>query len=356
MDATTYGLDLAKRVFHAHWVDAAGKPHNRKMSRERVLEFFAKQPPGMVAVEACGSAHHWGRELEKLGHQVKLIATQHVHRFVLTNKSDAADAQAIWTAARQPGMRTVRLKTLDEQTVTTLLAQRQLLIKERTAAVNAIRGLMAEYGVILRVGRAAGLEELRRRLPEIEQIVSTKVLAALAGTMSDLRQRDERISELEQMVKAQLENDARYQALLTIPGVGPLTAALLWAKLGDARQFRSGREAAAWAGVVPRHSGTGGKIVLGHISKRGDPTLRTMLIHGARSVIAHSKNPSPWLKGMLARRPANVVAVALANKMMRIAWKLLVSNTTYDSAHDPHARRKLREQAQGNESLAPQPA
>jgi transposase len=353
MNATTYGLDLAKTVFHAYWVDAQGKSHNRRMKRDQVLGFFGKQSAGLVAMEACGSAHYWAREIKKLGHEVMLIAAQHVRPFVQTNKSDAADAQAIWTAACQPRMRSVPVKTLEQQGVLMLLGERQQLVEERTAHVNRLRGILAECGVILPQGREKGLMQLRARLSEIENAMPTAAFQRLAWTLESLARLSKGVGDIEKQLHALLCENARYVSLRSIPGVGLLTAAMLWAKMGDARQFHSGRAAAAWAGLVPRHSGTGGRIVLGSISKRGDPTLRTMLIHGARSVIAHGKAHSPWLKGMLARRPANVVAVALANKTMRIAWKLLVSNTTFDAAHDPHAKRKQLEAAKA-QALAAQ--
>jgi transposase len=333
MNVTTYAMDLAKRVFQLYWVDERGRSHDKRLSRASVLEFFARRAPARVAMEACGGAHHWARELQKLGHQVRLIHPRYVRPFVKTNKTDAADARAIWTAASQPEMRSVAVKTLEQQSVLALHRVRQQRVKMRTALINQLRGLLAEFGIVLKAGRHAAGVELRARWPEWESALPVALVSLLREQSEWIARLEQEVAALERQLIAYHGADERFGRLQAIPGIGPLTASALLASLGSAQQFRSGREASAFVGIVPRQQGTGGKIWLGAISKRGDPYLRTLLIHGARAVIAHAKAPSPWLKGLLARRPKNVAAVALANKNVRIAWALLTRGRRYDHAY-----------------------
>lgn len=338
MDRTRYALDLAKQVFQVFWVEGHNRPREKRLKRAQVLEFFARVAPARVAMEACGSAHYWGRELTALGHEVMLIHPRYVRAFVKTNKTDGADARAIWTAAGQPGMRSVPVKTLEQQTVLALHRVREGRRDMRTALMNQLRGLLAEFGVVLARGRAAGLTELRRRLPELEARLPQTLMSLVREQCEAIRCLEREVRELEGRIRASHAGDEPFAALTSIPGIGPLGASAYLAQLGNGQQFRSGRQASAFVGIVPRQYGTGGRVRLGAISKRGDPYLRTLLIHGARSVIAKSRHHSPWLKQLIARRPKNVAAVALANKNVRIAWALLTRGGRYDPDHPPRAR------------------
>jgi transposase len=337
MQLTTYGVDLAKQVFQVHWVEPdSGEVKRKVLARGQVRAFFARRAGGVVAMEACGSAHHWGRVLSDLGHQVRLICTQFVRPFVKTNKTDAADAQAIWEAAQRPQMRFVALKSESQQAVLGLHRMRQLLVKQRTMQANQVRGLLYEFGVVLPKSWRALLvqagailaDESRHELPAL-------LRTELQRQLPELRQLTQRIEQLERSIGGYRREDEQCQRIEAIPGVGALSSTALVATIGDARTFKSGREFAAFLGLVPRQSGTGGRIKLLGISKRGDAYLRTLLIHGARAVVTHSSRPGRmpprWLQGLLARRPKNVAIVALANKIARTVWALLAHGRTYDS-------------------------
>jgi transposase len=290
-------------VFQLHWVDVeTGEVGRRRLRREQVLPFFANRVPAVVAMEACGSAHYWGRQLRALGHEVKLIAAQFVRPFVQTNKTDAADAQAIWEAAQRPKMRFVALKDEGQQSVLALHRMREQLVKLRTMQSNQVRGLLYEFGVVL----PEKLEQLASRLPAM-------LLTTLRRQQAWLPELTQDIVAIELQLKGWAKTNAASQRLQDIPGVGLLTATAAVATVGEAKSFRSGREFAACLGIVPRQSGTGGRVKLLGISKRGDVYLRTLLIHGARAVINRRQEPDPWLQKLLARRPPNVAAVALAN-------------------------------------------
>jgi transposase len=337
MDRTLYALDLAKQVFQVFWVEGHSRTREKRLKRAQVLEFFARVAPARVAMEACGGAHHWGRELAKLGHEVMLIHPGYVRAFVKTNKTDGADARAIWTAASQPEMRAVPVKTVDQQTILALHRVRQNRCDMRTALMNQLRGLLAEFGVVLKRGREAGLAELYARLAELEPKLPGTMMTLLREQCEWMRRLTQAVQELEGRIRAAHAGDEGFVQLTSIPGIGLLGASALRAQVGNGQQFRSGRQASAAVGIVPRQYGTGGKVRLGAISKRGDPYLRTLLIHGARSVIAKSKHHSPWLKALLARRPKNVAAVALANKNVRIAWALLTHGGRYEADHQARA-------------------
>jgi len=337
MDRTLYALDLAKQVFQVYWVEQRNRAREKRLKRGQVLAFFAQVAPGRVAMEACGGAHYWARELRGLGHEVMLIHARYVRPFVKTNKTDAADARAIWTAAQQPEMRAVAVKTVEQQTTLALHRVREGRRDMRTALMNQMRGLLAEFGVVLKRGREAGLTELRGRWAELEAKLPGTMLVLLREQCEWMAQLTLQVQELEGRIRASHAGDERYMQLTSIPGIGPLGASALLTQMGNGQQFHSGRQASAFVGIVPRQQGTGGKVWLGSISKRGDPYLRTLLIHGARSVIAKSKQHSPWLKGLLARRPKNVAAVALANKNVRIAWALLQRGTRYERDHQGRA-------------------
>ena len=330
MNVTTYGLDVAKRVFQMYWVEAeTGEIVNRRFGREELIAFLAQRPAGRVALEACGSAHWWARQIKALGHQVVLLHAKYIRPFVQTNKTDAADARAICTAASQPGMRAVAAKTEDQQAMLSLHRMRAQLVKFRTMQVNQLRGLLYEFGVTFRAGRLAGLAEIRRRMAEMEAMLPGRVLNGLQDQLKRIDGLEQEIDGLEKQLGTWQKQEAACRAITEIPGIGRLTATALVAMIGDARTFKSGREFASYLGLVPRQSGTGGKVTLGSISKRGDPYLRTLLMHGARSVMVKAKRPSDWQQQIQARRPANVAAVALANKMARTAWAILAHDRAY---------------------------
>ena len=334
MDATTYGLDVAKRVFQMYWVDAqTGEIVNRRFGRDQLIEFLAQRPAGRVALEACGSGHWWARKIKALGHEVVLLHAKFIRPFVQTNKTDAADARAIWTAVQQPGMRTVAAKTEDQQAMLALHRMRALLVKFRTMQVNEVRGLLYEFGVTFRAGRLAGLAEIRARMAELEESLPGTMLCSLQEQLKRIDAIQHDIDQLEQRIRDWQRQEAACRAIAKVPGIGRLTATALVATMGDVKTFKSGREFASFLGLVPRQSGSGGKIRLGSISKRGDPYLRTLLIHGARSVMYHSKAPTTWQRAIQARRPANVVAVALAHKMARTAWAILAHGREYQQSY-----------------------
>jgi transposase len=321
-------------VFQLYWVDAqTGEIANRRFGRDDLIAFLAQRPAGRVALEACGSAHWWARKIQALGHEVVLLHAQFIRPFVQTNKTDAADAKAIWTAVQQPGMRTVAAKTEDQQAMLSLHRMRSQLIKFRTMQVNQLRGFLYEFGVTFRTGRAAGLAEVRQRMAELEDALPASMMLNLQDQLRRINAFEDDIDQLEKRIGAWQKQEVACRAISDVPGIGRLTATALVATIGDARTFRSGREFAAFLGLVPRQSGTGGKIRLGSISKRGDPYLRTLLIHGARSVLCHTKVPTAWQKGIQERRPANVVAVALANKIARTAWAILAHHSSYEANH-----------------------
>jgi len=334
MPATTYGLDLAKRVFQLYWVEPeTGEVINRRFSRNRLIEFLSKRPAGTVALEACGSAHWWARKLEALGHEVMLLHPRFIRPFVHNNKTDAADARAIWTAARQPEIRTVAVKTEDQQAMLALHRMRSNLVKSRTAQVNQLRGLLYEFGVTLRGGRQAGLQQIRERMAELESIVPAMMFEVMKEQLERIRLLDIDITGIERRMASWLRRDQACNTIADIPGIGLLTATALVATLGHAGAFKSGREFAAFVGLVPRQRGTGGVVTLGAISKRGDPYLRTLLIHGARAVMFSAKDKDPWIESLLQRRPTNVAVVALANKMARTAWAILAHRRKYDRGY-----------------------
>ena len=339
MEITTYGLDLAKSVMQLHWVDMeTGEIHRKQLKRRRLLEFFANRQPGVVAMEACGSAHYWARELLKLGHEVRLIAAQFVRPFVKTNKNDAADAAAIWETVQRPDMRFVAVKTEEQQSVLALHRMRSQLIKVRTMQVNQIRGLLYEFGADLPQGRQRGLKEVPDALTNLENSISPMMLDTIRQQLKRLEEMDKDIADIEKRLTLWKKDQEAVTRLMAIPGVGLLTATAIIATVGNMKSFRSGREFAAFLGLVPRQSGTGGKVRLLGISKRGDTYLRSLLTHGARAVVNFQiKNRNPWIDKLLSRRPHNVTVVALANKMARTIWALLVKNTEYVASHTMNA-------------------
>jgi transposase len=336
---TPVGLDLAKNVIQVHGVDERGKTVlKRQLKRDQVASFFANMPACLVGMEACGSAHHWARKLQSLGHEVKLMAPQFVKPYVKTNKNDVADAEAICEAVARPNMRFVPIKTAEQQSVLSLHRARQAFVKARTAQGNQIRGLLNEYGIVI----PQGIGHVTRRLAEIvedgENELPGRFRRLLQRLADNLKEMDRQVGELEREIKTWHRESEASRKLEKIPGIGALTASALTASIGDASCFTSGRQMAAWLGLVPRQRSTGGKATLLGISKRGDTYLRMLLIHGARAVIRvceRKPDPDRWLKGLMGRRNKNVAAVALANKNARIAWALLRYDKEYASDYAP---------------------
>lgn len=337
MGIAVIGLDIAKNVFQVHGVDAAGRAVlKRKLRRNDVLPFFAKMPRALVGIEACHTSHHWGRELAKLGHEVRLMPPQFVKPYVKSQKNDAADAEAICEAVTRPSMRFVPVKGAEQQAVILLHRTRDLLIRQRSSLISAIRAHFAEFGITVgqgmrNVDRLLALlqTEGAERLPPI----AAEMLGVLAA---QLRAAAERVAEVEAKLLAWHRADETSRRLQGVPGIGPVTASALVATVGDPRQFRSGRQFAAWLGLVPQQRSSGGKERLGGISKRGDGYIRRLLVHGARAVVGWRKrstdDATSWIGRLLERRPTNVATVAYANKLARIAWAVMMRGSRYDSS------------------------
>jgi transposase len=325
-----FGLDIAKHVFQEHTVDmGTGEISNIQLRRAAVVEHFANKPPCLIAIEACGGAHHWARELKKLGHTVRLIHAKAVRPFVAGNKTDATDARAIWLAVQQPGVKFVGVKTAEQQATLTLHRQRELLMKMRTMQTNALRGLLYEFGATFAKGRKALFKDVEQALDDLADKLPQMVRDSLREQVERIKALGQDMQAIEKRLALQLKVDPQMQRIAQIPGVGVLTATAAIATMGEASAFKSGREFCAWLGLVPTQTGSGGKVRLGHISKRGDTYLRTMLIHGARSVLKHAKDPSTWIGQIQERRPANVVIVAQAAKMARTIWAVTAKETDY---------------------------
>jgi transposase len=324
------GVDTAKRVFQLHWIDMeTGEIVSLQLKREKFLEHFANRAPCLVGMEACGGSQHWARKLTGLGHQVKLMPAKAVRPFGGGNKSDAHDARAIWTAVQQPNVKAVAIKTEEQQAILALHRMRQQLVKFRTAQINGLRGLLTEYGEVMPQGKAGVKKGIAEALQRLSDRLPAMVIDTLREQWARIGTLDAQIGDIEQRLKVWLKQDEPSQRIADIPGVGLLTATATVATMGHAKAFKSGREFAAWLGLVPRQTGTGGRIRLMGISKRGDTYLRTLLIHGARSVLTNSKEPPEWATNLAKRRPQNVAVVALANKMARTIWALLAHERTY---------------------------
>lgn len=324
------GLDIAKLVFQMHTVDlSTGEVVNVQIKRAKVLEHFANRAPCLVGMEACGGAHHWARALQTLGHAVRLLHAKAVRPFVSGNKTDAADARAIWLAVQQPGTKFVGVKSLAQQATLTLHRQRELLMKMRVMQTNALRGLLYEFGATFARGSRALLGEVEAALDLLSNQLPQMVTDSLREQVVRIKALSEDIAAIDKRLALQLRQDADMRRVAEIPGVGLLTATAAIATMGDPRSFGSAREFCAWLGLVPRQWGTGGKLRLQGISKRGDAYVRTLLIHGARSVLQHAKKPGPWLEQIQARRPANVVIVAQAAKMARMIWAVTARQQEY---------------------------
>jgi transposase len=333
MQITTIGLDIAKNVFQVHGIDAAEKVVVRKqLRRGQVMKFFAALSPCLVGMEACATAHYWGRELTKLGHQVRLMPAKDVKAYVKRNKNDAADAAAICEAVGRPTMRFVEVKSAEQQGRLMQHRSRDLLLRQRTQAINALRAHMAELGIVAAQGRE-GLKELLAVIADgKDDRVPVDARASLIVLAAQLQALQTLIGSIEKRIVAQHCASEESKRVATIPGIGTLGASAITATVTDPRAFRSGRDFAAWIGLVPRQDSTGGKPKLGPISKQGDRYLRRLLVVGAHAVLRRAKQSPqnyPWLAQLLARRPFKVVAIALANKMARVAWALLAKGGSY---------------------------
>jgi len=333
MQITTIGLDIAKNVFQVHGIDANEKVVVRKqLRRSQVLAFFAALAPCLIGMEACATAHYWARELTKLGHKVRLMPAKDVKAYVKRNKNDAADAEAICEAVRRPTMRFVRVKTAEQQGQLMQHRTRDLLMRQRTQLINALRAHLAELGIVAAQGRE-GIQELLKIVADNkDQRIPIDARASLMLLAAQLQAVQTVIGLIEKRIMAQHRSNEASKRLQTIPGIGVVGATAIAATVADPTVFRSGRDFAAWIGLVPRQDSTGGKQKLGPISKQGDQYLRRILVVGAHAVLRRAKqNPEkyPWITQLLARRPFKVVAVALANKMARVAWALLARGGTY---------------------------
>ena len=337
MKITTVGLDLAKSVFTVHGVDEHGKAVLRKtVRRGKLLELFAQLPACVVGMEACGGAQHWARELRQLGHEPRIMAAEFVAPYRQGGKNDANDAAAICEAVGRPKMRFVAIKSVEQQAMLAVHRLRQGLVEERTALANRLRGLLSEYGLVV----GMGLDRLRHALPAMVQDGGNGIPGIARDVFADataqLRELDARIAAYDRRIAALARASEAVQRIMKIEGVGPVTATALVASVGDGRVFNNGRQFAAWLGLTPRQHSTGGKQRLGAMTKHGDVYLRTLLIHGARSVLRvtpkRSDAKSRWAESLRRRRPDNVAAVALAAKHARIIWAMLARAQPYQPA------------------------
>jgi len=334
MQVSRFGIDLAKSVFQVHGVAATGEVVvQRQLRRAQVLAFFSRCPPALIGMEACGSAHHWARELAKLGHEVKLMPAAYVKAYVKRGKNDARDAEAACEAVGRPTMRFVPVKTVAQQCARAIHRARDLLVRQRTQAGNALRGLLYEMGLIGSKGRC-GIEVLVERIEAAEADIPAELLISLRPLAGQWRALDAEIGALDKVVVREVSRDPAALRLMKIPGVGPISAHAVICAVGDGRQFSSARDFAAWVGLTRLNHDTGGKATLtGHISKAGDRSLRKLLVLGAssqlRRVRTDEEGRSAWIKGVLARRPVKVAVVAQAAKTARIIWAILRSGQDY---------------------------
>lgn len=337
MKIATVGIDLAKNVFQVHGVNEHGKCVLKKqLKRSQIIEFFANLQASLVGMEACGGAHYWARRLQTLGHTVRLMAPQFVKPYVKTNKNDAADAEAICEAVARPNMRFVPVKNVEQQAMLAVHRARQGFVIARTAQANQIRGLLAEFGIVFPQGLANVRSCVRELIEDGRNELPASFRLLIERLLDHLAELDKQVEELEAQIRSVHSTNEMSRKLEKIPGIGPITASALVATIGDARDFTNGRQLAAWMGLVPGQSSSGGKTTLLGISKRGDVYLRTLLIHGARAALRAFQNKADqsgdnWLRKLLERRHFNIAAVALANRNARVIWALLARNRQYQA-------------------------
>ncbi len=333
-DVSIIGLDLAKKIFQVHGVDGSGAVRvRRSLRRSQVLVYFSRLGPSLVGMEACGTSHYWARELTKLGHEVRLIPPSYVKAYVRRNKNDAADAAAICEAVSRPSMRFVTIKTIDQQAASGLHKVRELLIKQRTMAINSLRGLMAEFGIVA----ASGPQHVGTLMAVLADPEDRRIPAPLRDGLMQLAENlgalEQRIAAVEKQILDWGRASKTCRHLKTIPGFGPILSSAMAAIAVDPTKFRSGRDFSASLGLVPRQRGTGGKVTLGPISKRGNGYLRRLLVNGAMSVLSSKRaKQDPWLVKLLETKKRKVAAVALANKMARIAWAVMMRQENFRAA------------------------
>lgn len=331
MKLTVVAIDIAKKVFQLHWVEPeTGVIERLKLKRAQLLPWMANRQPSVVMMEACGGAHEWGRQLFKLGHDVRLLPPKTVRPFVQRNKTDAADAHAIWTAGQQPGAKFVAVKNEAQQVVLSLHRLRAQLMKMRIMQTNELRGLLYEFGFVLSEGHRALLKELPAVLLEAQSRLPAMLLESLQEQVRRISDLEADVGKIERRLSTQLRETPACKTLAEIPGIGLLTATAVVASMGSPTAFKDAREFAAWIGLVPKQTGTGGRVRQLGISKRGDAYLRTLLMHGARAVVRSNRATSwPWLADLLKRRPYSVAVAAVANKLARTIWAVLAKGQEF---------------------------
>jgi transposase len=341
MEISTIGLDLAKNIFQVHGINSQGEPVVRKaLRRSQMLPFFARIQPCLVGIEACGTSHHWARELTKLGHDVRLMPPAYVKPYVKRGKNDAADAEAICEAVTRQTMRFVPIKSREQQATLSLHRVRSLLIRQRTQLINMMRSMLAELGIAIPVGIEKALQMARRIVDgEAEIDLPTEAQNVVALLADHVLQLHAKLRKMDLRLAALQRSDETARRLATIPGIGPIGATALAASVTDPSQFTSGRQFAAWLGLTPRQSSSGGKERLGRITKMGDKYLRQLLIVGATALVRYAREKpdtvDPRFVALLARKPARVVSVAIANKMARIAWAIMARGGVFERGHAP---------------------
>lgn len=333
MKYTPVGVDIAKHVIQVHFIDEhTGEVIDKQLRRQDFLMFFCNREPSLIGIEACGGSQHWARELTKLGHKVRLLQARFVKAFVIGNKNDVMDARAIWMAVQQP-CKEIAVKTEEQQSFLVLHRTRMQLVKFRTAQINSLHGMLLEFGETIHKGRAAMDREFPEALERLKERLPPYVISVLDNQFNKLNELDLQIDDIEKQLTSVARQNETCRRLLDIPGVGPLIATAAVAIMGEASAFKSGREFAAYVGLVPRQTGSGGKIRLLGISKRGDKYLRTLFIHGARAAALLTKEPGPWITELKKRRPASVAIVAMANKLARTVWAIAAHGRKYNKNH-----------------------